>query len=255
MTGNQSMITGAVVAMQLNPDMPTVYCRRVEHGPLSKVGIAPDGAPLLVCAHCGSIATLSEEQVRQALGAKALPASPVTAEFGTPVSTTDNAVELRRAPLRIETAFGSLRATLVAALLIGACAGFALASPLGSSWAVVAAVAIAVVVDAAIGAVVRRRGRGRAPWLPGQDLHVIDLQPGTWIETPLNLRAAATDPVAYSPVRAARVHALSGLPESPQTGYVGLMLSDGRSYTVAGTAPIRTLHVEPTPLAPIRRPL
>jgi hypothetical protein len=244
MSGIQSMIAGAVVAMQLNPDMPTIYCRRVEHGPLSKVDVAADGAPLLVCAQCGSVSVLTEEQVSQALGAKALPTSPVTAEFGTPVSTNDDAVDLRRAPLRIETAFGSLRATLVFALLVAACTGFAMSSPLGGGWAIALAVATAFVVDAAIGAVVRRRNRSRAPWLSGQNLQVIDLQPGTWIETPLNLHAAATDPVAYFPIRAARVQALSGLPESPQTGYLGLTLSDGRSYTVAGTAPIRTLHVE-----------
>lgn len=240
---SQSEIAAAVVAMQLNPDMPTAYCRYTVHGPLSKLDVDASGAPMLVCARCGSGAPLTEEQVRCALGATALPTSPVTAEFGIPAPTAD-ATPLRRAPLRVETAFGSIRATAVFALVVAAFAALTLAPRVGFGWALLAALAIAAAVDTGVVRFFRRRDRGRAAWLPGQDMRVLDLQPGTWIETPLNLRATSSEMAAYAPRCAARVHSVTGLPDSPQTGYVELALADGRVYTVPGSAPVRTLHVE-----------
>nr|WP_274704246.1 hypothetical protein [Rhodococcus qingshengii] len=52
------------------------------------------------------------------------------------------------------------------------------------------------------------------------------------------------NPMSAAPENAARVRSVNGIPESPQTGYVELTLSDGRVYTVSGRAPVRTLHVE-----------
>nr|WP_287451893.1 hypothetical protein [Rhodococcus sp. (in: high G+C Gram-positive bacteria)] len=242
---SQSEIAAAVVAMQLNPDMPTAYCRHAAHGPLSKLDVDASGAPMLVCARCGSGAPLTEEQVRCALGATALPTAPVTAEFGVPAPSTADATPLRRAPLRVETAFGSIRATAVFALVIAALAALTLAPRIGSGWALLAALVIAAAVDTVGVRFFRWRDRGRAAWLPGQDLRVLDLEPGTWIETPLNLRATSSEMAAYAPRCAARVHSVAGLPDSPQTGYVELALADGRVYTVPGAAPVRTLHIEP----------
>jgi hypothetical protein len=213
------------------------------HGPLSKLEVDASGAPMLVCARCGSGAPLTEEQVRCALGATALPTAPVTAEFGIPAPTAD-ATALRRAPLRVETAFGSIRATAVFALVVAAFVALTLAPRVGPGWALLAGLAIAVAVDTGVVRVVRCRDRGRAAWLPGQDIRVLDLEPGTWIETPLNLRATSSDMAAYAPRCAARVHSVMGLPDSPQTGYLELALADGRIYTVPGSAPVRTLHVE-----------
>lgn len=241
---SQSEIAAAVVAMQLNPDMPTAYCRHTVHGPLSKLDVDASGAPMLVCARCGSGAPLTEEQVRCALGANALPTSPVSAEFGIPAPNTADATPLRRAPLRVETAFGSIRATAVFALVVAAFAALTLAPRVGFSWALLAALAIAAAVDNGVVRIFRRRDRGRAAWLPGQDMRVLDLEPGTWIETPLNLRATSSEMAAYAPRCAARIHSVTGLPDSPQTGYVELALADGRVYTVPGSAPVRTLHVE-----------
>lgn len=240
----QSVIAAAVVAMQLNPDMPTVYCRHTVHGPLSKLDVDAFGAPLLVCSQCGAGAPLTEEQVRLALGSAALPSSPVTAEFGTPLPTAADVTALRRAPLRVETAFGSIRVSAIFSLVVAAVIALTLAQRIGTGWAVLAVVAVAFAVDTALVRLFRRRNQGRAAWLPGQDLRVFDLQPGTWIETPLNLRATSADTAAYAPTRAARVHSITGLPNSPQTGYLELALGDGRIYTVSGWAPVRTLHVE-----------
>lgn len=242
---SQSEIAAAVVAMQLNPDMPTAYCRHTVHGPLSKLDVDASGAPMLVCARCGSGAPLTEEQVRCALGATALPTAPVTAEFGVPAPNTADATPLRRAPLRVETAFGSIRATTVSALVVAAFVALALAPRVGSGWALLAGLAIAVAVDTGVVRFLRWRDRGRAAWLPGQDLQIFNLEPGTWIETPLNLRATSSEIAAYAPRCAARVHSVMGLPDSPQTGYLELALTDGRIYTVPGSAPVRTLHVEP----------
>ncbi|QII03850.1 hypothetical protein BH92_27725 (plasmid) [Rhodococcoides fascians A21d2] len=241
---SQSEIAAAVVAMQLNPDMPTAYCRHTVHGPLSKLDVDASGAPMLVCARCGSGAPLTEEQVRCALGANALPTSPVSAEFGIPAPNTADATPLRRAPLRVETAFGSIRSTAVFALVVAAFAALTLAPRVGFGWALLAALAIAAAVDNGVVRIFRRRDRGRAAWLPGQDMRVLDLEPGTWIETPLNLRATSSEMAAYAPRCAARIHSVTGLPDSPQTGYVELALADGRVYTVPGSAPVRTLHVE-----------
>jgi hypothetical protein len=240
----QSEIAAAVVAMQLNPDMPTAYCRHTAHGPLSKLEVDASGAPMLVCARCGSGAPLTEEQVRCALGATALPTASVAAEFGIPGPGAD-ATPLRRAPLRVETAFGSIRATAVFALVVGAFVALTLAPHVGPGWALLAGLAIAVAVDTVVVRFFRRRDRGRAAWLPGQDMQIFNLEPGTWIETPLNLRATSSDVAAYAPRCASRVHSVMGLPDSPQTGYLELALTDGRVYTVPGSAPVRTLHVEP----------
>lgn len=241
---SQSEIAAAVVAMQLNPDMPTAYCRHTVHGPLSKLDVDASGAPMLVCARCGSGAPLTEEQVRCALGATALPTAPVTAEFGIPAPNTADATPLRRAPLRVETAFGSIRATAVFALVVAAFAALTLAPRVGFGWALLSALAIAAAVDTGVVRFFRRRDRGRAAWLPGQDMRVLDLEPGTWIETPLNLRATSSEMAAYAPRCASRIHSVTGLPDSPQTGYVELALADGHVYTVPGSAPVRTLHVE-----------
>ncbi|RMB69773.1 hypothetical protein AYK61_26875 [Rhodococcus sp. SBT000017] len=241
----QSEIAAAVVAMQLNPDMPTAYCRHAAHGPLSKLEVDASGAPMLVCARCGSGAPLTEEQVRCALGATALPTTPVTAEFGIPAPTTADAVPLRRAPLQVETAFGAVRAQTVFALVVAALAALTWSTKIGAGWALVVFVASAIAFDSVIARLSRRRERDRAAWLPGQDMRVVDLQPGTWIETPLNLRATSAEMAAYAPRCAARVQSLMGLPDSPQTGYLELTLADGRVYTVPGSAPVRTLHVEP----------
>lgn len=240
----QSEIAAAVVAMQLNPDMPTAYCRHTAHGPLSKLEVDASGAPILVCAQCGSGAPLTEEQVRCALGATALPSAPVTAEFGIPATTTADMATLHRAPLRVETAFGSIRASVMLALIIAALVALTLTPRIGAEWALLSALAIAVAVDTGVVRFLRWRNRGRASWLPGQDLQVFDLEPGTWIETPLNLRATSSDMTAYAPRCATRVHSVMGLPDSPQTGYLELALADGRVYTVPGSAPVRTLHVE-----------
>lgn len=240
----QSEIAAAVVAMQLNPDMPTAYCRHTAHGPLSKLEVDASGAPMLVCARCGSGAPLTEEQVRCALGATALPTASVAAEFGIPGPGGD-ATPLRRAPLRVETAFGAVRAQTVFALVVAALAALTWSTKIGAGWALVVFVASAIAFDSVIARLARRRERDRAAWLPGQDMRVVDLQPGTWIETPLNLRATSSDMTAYAPRCAARVQSLMGLPDSPQTGYLELALADGRVYTVPGSAPVRTLHVEP----------
>lgn len=141
---------------------------------------------------------LTEEQVRCALGATALPSAPVTAEFGIPATTTADMATLHRAPLRVETAFGSIRASVMLALIIAALVALTLTPRIGAEWALLSALAIAVAVDTGVVRFLRWRNRGRASWLPGQDLQVFDLEPGTWIETPLNLRATSSDMTAYA---------------------------------------------------------
>lgn len=238
-----SHVLAAVAEMQRNPSMPTVFCRFTEHGPLTGVGSDASGTPLLRCVRCGATDSVTEDQVRLALGAAALPPAEPTGVFGAPITATEP-VLLQRAPLRIDTAFGSVRVVTAFALLVAVLAALRLASMIGAGWALIVATMLAVALDVAGSRLSRYRNRGRAAWLPGHDMTVIDLNPGTWIETPLNLRATTTTAGVYTPRRAAQVRSITGLPDSPQTGYLALTLSDGRRYTVAGAAPIRTLHLD-----------
>lgn len=242
-TNTEAVIAGAILAMQLRSDMPRTYCRTATHGPLTQL-VTPVGGGLgLKCATCGATSPVTEDQVRIALGATALPAPENSGvDFGIQVPETSGSVPLARAEHHVELRSGTSTPLSTVVGIIGAiiAAGIAMQwVPLFGSLTI--AVAVGVSLTIALRRRHARRNRGRAAWLPGEPVQVGDLFPGTWIATPL---AISDGPTATAPEDAARVRSVNGIPDSPQTGYVELTLSDGRIYTVSGRAPVHTIHVE-----------
>lgn len=243
-TDTASVVAGAILAMQLRADMPRIYCRTSTHGPLTQLVTPTTGGLGLKCATCGASSPVTEDLARIALGAAALPAPKNDGlDFGIPVPETSAvSVPVARSEHRFELQSGASIPMSTVLGIIGAlfAAGLALQwVPLFVGLLIAAAVGVAITV------VLRRRharrNRGRAAWLPGDHVQVADLFPGTWISTPL---AISDNPILAAPEDAAKVRSVNGIPDSPQTGYVELTLSDGRVYTVSGRAPVQTLHVE-----------
>ncbi|WP_141751381.1 hypothetical protein [Rhodococcus sp. 1139] len=243
-TSPETVIAGAILAMQLRSDMPRTYCRTSTHGPLTQLVTPTSGGLALKCSTCGASSPVTEDQIRIALGAAALPApKDIGLDFGASVPETSvGSAPLARSEHRFEFQSGASIPLSTVLGIIGALftAGLALQRMPFFAGLLLAA-AVGVTVTAVLRRRHTRRNRGRAAWLPGDHVQVADLFPGTWISTPLSI---SDNPMSPAPENAARVRSVNGIPDSPQTGYVELTLSDGRVYTVSGRAPVRTLHVE-----------
>ncbi|WCT06192.1 hypothetical protein [Rhodococcus qingshengii] len=186
-TSPETVIAGAILAMQLRSDMPRTYCRTSTHGPLTQLVTPTSGGLALKCSTCGASSPVTEDQIRIALGAAALPApKDIGLDFGIAVPETSvGSAPLARSEQRFEFQSGASIPLSTVLGIIGALftAGLAL-QRMPFFVGLLLATAVGVTVTAVLRRRHTRRNRGRAAWLPGDHVQVADLFPGTWISTP-----------------------------------------------------------------------